>query len=304
MDWHSLGASASLAGMTATAGNPQPAQLGPWREVRPGVHVLVAEPHAVNLGLVVGGERCLLIDTGSTPDQGRALRERTREVTDVPLAGALVTHAHVDHWGGLGAFADLESWGHESLTEEAGQRVEAPDLPDVADRVAPASPFSIAVAIDLGGGVRVEALHLGRAHSPSDVMVLVPTANLLFAGDLVELAGEPEAPWFGPDSSPKGWPEVLNLAMSMIDADTVVVPGHGRIGGRDDLVSQMGALAGLPYEAERLVQASVPFERAQAEGQWPFPWANIEHGVRLAYAEMNALGVRTRLPITRADLGE
>ncbi|GAB3702179.1 hypothetical protein GCM10028815_10030 [Mariniluteicoccus flavus] len=282
-------------------------ELGAWRQVAAGVHVLVAEPDTVNLGLVVGTERCLLIDTGSTPAQGRAVRASIAQVTDLPLAGALVTHGHRDHWFGLQAFADLDTWGHESLAERVAAPVVADDLDRLGltrdDLAVPSQPFSLVTAIDLGG-VRVEALHLGRAHTDGDVLALVPGVNVLFTGDLVELVGDPEAPWFSDESSPKGWPEVLNMAMGFVDADTVVVPGHGRVGGRDDLVNQMGALAGIPYEAERMVQSGVPLERAGEEGEWPFPWANIAPGVATAYGEMNALGVRTRLPITMADLGD
>jgi hypothetical protein len=52
--------------------------LGPWREVRSGVYVAVAEPESVNVGLIVGSQRTLLVDTGSSPDQGRRFASRSR----------------------------------------------------------------------------------------------------------------------------------------------------------------------------------------------------------------------------------
>jgi hypothetical protein len=65
--------------------------LGPWREVRSGVHVAVAEPESVNLGLIVGSQRALLVDTGSSPDQGRALCESVAAVTDLQVTAVVVT---------------------------------------------------------------------------------------------------------------------------------------------------------------------------------------------------------------------
>ena len=59
--------------------------LGPWRELRSGVYVAVAEPESVNLGLVVGSQGALLVDTGSSPTQGRVLRASVAAVTDVPV---------------------------------------------------------------------------------------------------------------------------------------------------------------------------------------------------------------------------
>ena len=80
----------------------------------------VAEPDAVNLGLVVGADAALLVDTGSSPEHGRAVRATVAGVTDRPLIGAVVTHWHYDHAFGLAAFADLATIGHESLPDRLG----------------------------------------------------------------------------------------------------------------------------------------------------------------------------------------
>ena len=89
--------------------------LGAWRELVPGIYRAVAEPESVNVGLVVGTEAALLVDTGSSPAQGRAIRESVAAVTDRPLVAVVVTHWHFDHAFGLAAFADLVSVGHESV---------------------------------------------------------------------------------------------------------------------------------------------------------------------------------------------
>ena len=91
-------------------------RLGPWNTIAEGIFVLVAQPANVNIGLVVGQDSCLLIDTGSTPDQGREIRARIAEVTDRPLTHVVVTHAHWDHLYGLAAFDDLVTIGPVSYT--------------------------------------------------------------------------------------------------------------------------------------------------------------------------------------------
>ena len=91
------------------------AALGPWRELRSGVYVAVAQPESVNLGLIVGAHRTLLIDTGSSPEQGREIRDSVAAVTDRPLAAVVVTHWHYDHAFGLAAFGDVPRIAHESV---------------------------------------------------------------------------------------------------------------------------------------------------------------------------------------------
>ena len=94
--------------------------IGAWRTVAAGVYVAVAEPDSVNLGLVVGTDAALLVDTGSSPEHGRAVRASLAAVSDRPLAAAVVTHWHYDHAFGLAAFADLPTIGHESVSDRLG----------------------------------------------------------------------------------------------------------------------------------------------------------------------------------------
>src|SRR5918997_4210472 len=94
--------------------------LGAWQELRPGIYRAVAEPETVNLGLVVGRDGALLVDTGSSPAQGRAVRESVATVTDRPLVAVAVTHWHFDHAFGLAAFADLVTVAHESVPGRLG----------------------------------------------------------------------------------------------------------------------------------------------------------------------------------------
>jgi len=61
--------------------------------------VAVAEPESVNLGLVVGSQRALLVDTGSSPTQGRVLRASIAAVTDMPVTA--VDERTVDRLLGL-----------------------------------------------------------------------------------------------------------------------------------------------------------------------------------------------------------
>lgn len=269
---------------------------GSWRSVADGVHVLVAEPDSVNIGLVVGSAGAVLIDCGSTPEQGQRLRRSVAEVTDAPLLGIVVTHEHRDHWFGLAAFDDLRSWGHENLADRISAksvRAEAAGLGlSDADLRVPSKLFAGVAVVDLGDR-RIELLHLGHAHSPADLVAYVPDADVLFTGDLIENPN----PWLEPVSSPKGWPEVLNMTIGIIGTNTVIVPGHGEVVDHGFVVQQLAALATVPYESERLVRAGVPFEKAETEGQWPLPWANIAEGVRIAYAELGAQGVRPRLPL-------
>jgi glyoxylase-like metal-dependent hydrolase (beta-lactamase superfamily II) len=217
--------------------------IGPWRTVAPGVFVAVAEPDAVNLGLIVGADAALLVDTGSSPEHGRTVRATVAGVTDRPLIGAVVTHWHYDHAFGLAAFSDLATIGHDSLPD----RLRSPEAATEAARLGldpseladPNLLLVVATAVDLGGR-RVEIAHLGRGHTDGDLVVVVSDADLVFAGDLIESAGPPS---FGPDSVPNEWAGTLDGLIGLMTAKTVAVPGHGAPVGREFVFEQRGRIA-------------------------------------------------------------
>jgi glyoxylase-like metal-dependent hydrolase (beta-lactamase superfamily II) len=234
------------------------AALGPWRQVRSGVYVAVAEPESVNLGLIVGSQRTLLVDTGSTPAQGRTLRASLAAVTDRPLTAVVVTHWHYDHAFGLAAFADVPRIAHESVHSRllsAEAAVEAKRLGvDSRELGQPNVEIALATALDLGDR-RVEIAHLGRGHTDGDLVVVVPDADVLFAGDLLESAGPPS---FGPDSVPDEWPATVDAVIGLMTATSLAVPGHGEPVGREFVFEQRGWIAAQAAEQRTPPGSNLP----------------------------------------------
>ena len=146
--------------------------MGVWRAV--------AEPDAVNLVLVVGSERALLVDTGSSPEQGRAVRAAVAAVTGSRWS-VVVTHGHYDHAFGLAAFADLTTVAHESVPPgwPRPRRPRTPTGWDSDRRAGRADREWCWRPRSTCGGRRVEVAHLGRGHTDGDLVVVVPDADLV-----------------------------------------------------------------------------------------------------------------------------
>ncbi|HYL40898.1 MAG TPA: MBL fold metallo-hydrolase, partial [Candidatus Binatus sp.] len=127
--------------------------------------------------------------------------------------------------------------------EANGDRIRAEvaaELPDIADDLAnvaidpPDRSFAETARIQVGGRA-VWLRHLGRGHTDTDIVVEVPDAGVLFAGDLVENGGPPG---FG-DSYPLDWPETVSRLLELVRGP--VVPGHGAIGDRPFVEAQLEA---------------------------------------------------------------
>ncbi|MEA5119373.1 MAG: MBL fold metallo-hydrolase [Propionicimonas sp.] len=274
-------------------------RLSPFEAVTDGVYVAVAEPASVNVGLVVGTESALVVDTGSSPHQGEQIRQAAEQVAGVPLGAVAVTHWHWDHFFGLAAFADLPSYGHETLAERLG----SPDLlaeaagqgVDATELRAPNRPFSLARVIDLGGR-RVELVHFGRGHTEGDVVAIVPDANTIVAGDLLEQSGPPS---FGPDCHLKDWPSAVDGILGLVDEDTVLIPGHGSPVDRFYGFEQRARISAVYGQVEYLVSRGVKLDAAYQAGEWPFEAEVIRPLLPLAYQQLAAEGKvpRTHLPM-------
>jgi glyoxylase-like metal-dependent hydrolase (beta-lactamase superfamily II) len=246
-----------------------------WVEVGDRVFVRRYAFFDQSIGAVVGQAGVVVIDTRTTHAQADELRKDLRLLTDAPLAAVVNTHHHYDHTFGNARFAEVPIWGHEACAATLSQRGEAmrqrvmASLPELAEELAevaitpPDHTFGQSATVELGDR-SVELRHLGRGHTDNDLVVLVPDAGVVFAGDLLENRAPPS---FG-DAFPIAWAETVGASLLPIIGE-VVVPGHGDPAGRDFAERQAGELALLARLIQSAVAGAIGMDQAMRES--PFP---------------------------------
>lgn len=249
-----------------------------WTPVTDRVLFTSVEPHRVNIGLIVGDDAAMLIDSGNTPEQGAQLMQSAQAKAGVPVTHVLLTHDHHDHIGGLPGMGQITSIAHEGLTAVEATRT-----------------FSMAMAVDLGHQ-RVEALHFGPAHTDHDVLVYLPGENVVFTGDLIEEGADPQ---FDKRGSLSNWPMVLDGVLGASNATTRFVPGHGVAVDREAAFIARAEVGILYSQTEMLIEKGVKVEDAAVAAEWPFSSETLTAVLPLAYAELAAKGIepRRQLPI-------
>ncbi|MDT8914466.1 MBL fold metallo-hydrolase [Amycolatopsis sp. PS_44_ISF1] len=212
-----------------------------WTELTDGVYLRRHQELDLTTGLVAGAERCLVIDTRGDVDQGAELAASVRELTDRPWA-VVYTHAHFDHSYGTTAFLPCDVWAHQRCLPELVEHGEAakvkwaehyreagkPEIADALGRTGIMPPDRLVTTrqeLDLGGRTAV-LVHPGPAHTDHDLVVHVPDARIVFAGDVVEHGPEGfTADSFSGESDLLGWPRALEAILAL--EPRIVVPGHG-----------------------------------------------------------------------------
>jgi glyoxylase-like metal-dependent hydrolase (beta-lactamase superfamily II) len=228
----------------------------------------------LNVGVVVGEDGLLIVDTRASHREADQLRDELRTLTSLPVRWVVDTHWHWDHTFGNARFPEAVIWGHElcrhAMVERADEMKEdalrwLPDRGEEFDEVVitpPTEVFIESATIDMGTET-VRLTHHGLGHTDGDIAITVDGHDLVFLGDLVE-GGSP--PVFG-DSYPLSWPTTLRSALE--DGVTVVVPGHGGTMDRAAAFTQLEEIEQVAGLARRVLTEGLPVDEAVRLGPYP-----------------------------------
>jgi glyoxylase-like metal-dependent hydrolase (beta-lactamase superfamily II) len=188
----------------------------------------------------VTSDGVVVIDALASPAQGERLVQTIRSVTAEPIRWLVLTHHHPDHHFGaivlrragarVLAHPDVSTGVDEQSREAAEsawtlvvgkQAMAGFSYADRADVL-----VTVADTLRLGGATIVIAHPWrGPAHTAGDLIVWLPAARVLFAGDLLIEDGVTLVV----DGSSKGLLAALDALAQLHPA--IAVPGHGAIPG-------------------------------------------------------------------------
>lgn len=231
-----------LASLGATAPAPPPSDeevLAPGVKVRPlqagfWLHVTARASDGVEsngLFAPLPGGGVLLVDTAWDDAQTETLLDfAARRLGGV--RDAVVTHAHDDRTGGVGALRrrGVRPLGLDLTAEKA--RAEGSPVPDAALRARER------VLVDPRG---FEVFYPGPGHTLDNLVVAFPGARMLAGGCLVKSASSGEG-YMG-EAFPPDWPAAIAALRERYAGYALVVPGHGSPGPLEPALARSEELA-------------------------------------------------------------
>ncbi len=265
--------------------------MSDWLEVGDRVFVRRYAFYDQNIGVVLGEEGVLLVDTRTTHRHAREVRDDLRALTSRPVSVVIDTHGHSDHAFGNHVFRPAPIWGHVrcvTMLRETGERQRArliEHMPDMADDLReieidpPDHTFTDRATVEIDqGGRAVELRYLGRGHTDNDICVVVADAHVVFAGDLLENGA---TPYFG-DGFPLDWPRTVERLTGIIDGP--VVPGHGDVADRAFAERQHAEFVTLVALARQVHGGEAALEDAVRRA--PYPVSTAREPLERALAQL------------------
>ncbi len=270
------------AALAATA-MPNVASAQEISAIKDGIHVIMGR--GGNIGVSVGEDGVFMIDDQFAPAT-EAILGQVKTVTDQPVRFLVNTYFHRDYTGGnenLGN-AGVLIFAHDNVRA----RLLAGDAP--ADAL-PVVTFNDTTTFHMNGQT-VRVFHTANAHTDGDAMIHFQEADVIHMGDTFFNGFYPFI-----DSRSGGSIEgvfrSIDLVLELADAETVIIPGHGPIANRDDLIAYRDmltkardAISPLIADGKSVEEIVTAAPTKEFDAQWGGGFLNPERFLRVMHAAL------------------
>jgi cyclase len=202
------------------------------------------------VAVLFGSDGVLMVDTENVQVADKTLAA-IRAFTDAPIKIVVNTHAHSDHTGGNAFFAKRGAiiLAQENLRSELMPNPNALPRPAGAPAVTPVDPASLptetyqynpategkpAITIHMDGET-VDLIPMMPSHMGGDTVVRFEKANVIYIEDFYRNFGYPFADQTN-GGSINGMLQAIDLLEKLADDNTILVPGHGTLIHKQDML--------------------------------------------------------------------
>ena len=212
------------------------------------------------------------------PQAATAYVEEIRKITKAPIKYLVYSHHHYDHIAGgkpfkdAGAVVIAHRRAKERLAALKGRDVVVPDQVVDGKRT-----------LKLGG-TTLELVYVGRNHSDSSLVMLLPKEKIIFAVDFNLLGAVPSRLAIN-DSYPVEWEASLKRTLAL--KWERMIPGHpgpgGRLGTKKDMEQQLKFMTDLSDAVKKASDDGKCFSPADTELKLPEHAAMTNYEQNLAW---------------------
>lgn len=236
-----------------------------------------------NVGVAVGEQGVVLIDDQFAPLTDK-LVAAVQSITDARIRAVINTHVHGDHVGGNANLANrgVPVIAHDNVRVRMAQ-AEQP----VAPAGRPILTYPDSALLHLGGGP-IRVLELPAAHTDGDSFIHFPAVDVMHVGDVFRTTGYPVID-VGNGGTAAGTLEALQIIIDTAGSGTMLIPGHGELSTRADVVEFRDMIADVEQRVSDLVEQGMSLEQvlaAEPTADLDERWGDPERFLRGLYESL------------------
>ena len=279
---------ALVIGLVVTSGTTelgaQPGDVD-WGAVGLSTHHVAGTVHYLegrggNIGLSVGTDGVVMID-----DQFGPLADRIRGVingiSDGNIRFLINTHVHGDHTGGNANFAAM------GVPIVAQDRVRVRLAANQTEGALPVLTFSEDITINLNDDP-AHVIPMPAAHTDGDSIIHFVASDVIHTGDMFRTVAFPVIDRNNGGTLP-GTIEALGLLAGMAGPNTKILPGHGVVSTRADVIEFRDMVITVADRVEALVAQGRSYDAVAAADptrEFRAKWGDPERFLTAVYAEL------------------
>lgn len=257
-------------------------------EVTDGIYML--QGSGGNIGVSIGSDGTFIIDDQFAPLTDKIMAA-IAELTSQPVDFVVNTHFHYDHtdgnenFGRAGAYIVAQDNSRRRM--EADQVLASGRLQEAYDDIAlPKITFFDAMRFYFNGET-IDIVNTGAGHTDGDAQIYFRGANVIHTGDMFVRYGLPFIDRNN-GGTLDGMIEATWKIATLIENDTQIIPGHGQVSSREDLLDYRTMLLTIRTRLQAARAEGLDFsefiETEPADGFAPDN-ANTENWMRMAWDE-------------------
>ena len=242
--------------------------------------VYYLEGRGGNIGLSIGEDGIIMID-----DQFAPLTEKIvaaiRSLSDGEIRFLINTHVHGDHTGGN------ENLGNMGVLILARDEIRVRLTQQAPAAALPVLTYSDAITIHLNGE-EVYAFPVPPAHTDGDTFIHFKDSDVVHTGDVFRTTAFPVIDTNN-GGTLKGTLEALGRLIGVAGPNTKILPGHGVVSNREDVIGFRDMVLDVSGQVEELLVRNMSYEQVAAAD--PTSAYNAQYGdpdrfLRALYTEL------------------
>lgn len=264
-----------------------------------------------NIGVSAGEDGLYLIDDQLRPVTAQLL-QALRKISDQPVSFVINTHYHADHTGGNetvgknGAVIIAHNNIRQRMISAQISTFMHKTTPPYAKEALPVVTFNDQMSLHLNGETAT-AYYVAHGHTDGDSIIHFPVSNVIHMGDMYFNGLYPYVD-LDAGGSIEGMVDAANLALTMTNETTQVIPGHGPLATTKDLKAYRDFLVKAIANVQTLIDEGLNLQQiiaAKPTAEWDEEqgkvWIKPAEFVTFIYNSLEGIGHFTPPKKTKAE---